>query len=271
MNTKVKTAKTFFATTIAVTLLMVMVPSAAHAGAPAGCTPFGTDTLEMMLLVDGSGSIDGADFTLQKTGYKNAVDALLPIDGSVAIGVLQFSNLLQTEFPLTVIDSAADKTALSNAIMAMGQIGGGTLIGAAITNAEGTLLGSGNGFDRQIIDVSTDGASADDASAAAVTAVANGIEQVNALGIGVAPPFNAGAGSFSIQVANFAEFEDAIMDKLAIEFQCQVAGEILPIDTTALFVSGAAANAAWMIPVIVGIAGTAFYLTRSRWNITSEE
>jgi hypothetical protein len=271
MNTKVKTAKTFFATTIAVTLLMVMVPSAAHAGVPAGCTPFGSDTLELMLLVDGSGSISPADFTLQVTGYKNALTALLPTDGSVAVGVLQFDNAIITEHPLTVIDSGAKKTALTDDIMAMVQSNGGTLIGAAITSAEGTLLGSGNGFDRQIIDVSTDGASADDASAAAATAVANGIEQVNALGIGVMPGFNAGAGSFSVEVANFDEFEDAIFDKLSLEFQCQVAGEILPIDTTALFVSGAAANAAWLLPVIAGIAGTAFYLTRSRWNITSEE
>jgi hypothetical protein len=45
-----------------------------------------------------------------------------------------------------------------------------------------------------------------------------------------------------------------------------IGGEILSINTTALLVTGAFANAFWMLPMLAGIAGTGLYLTRSRWN-----
>jgi len=50
-----------------------------------------------------------------------------------------------------------------------------------------------------------------------------------------------------------------------------IGGEILSINATALLVSGAFANALWMLPMLAGIAGTGLYLTRSRWNKTQED
>ncbi len=43
---------------------------------------------------------------------------------------------------------------------------------------------------------------------------------------------------------------------------CFVAGTLLPIDTTALLVTGAQMNAAWMIPVLVAGIGFAIVIAR---------
>ena len=278
MNGKNTTAKRLFATTIALALVMAIAPSTAYAGAPpivaqAGCQTIGSGTLELGLGIDGSGSISSSDFDLQKDAYVSVLNSLLPTDGSVAVEVILFSFGQTVVYPLTIIDSAADKTALLTAIGGMVQPGGLTDIAGTIDDLTTSITTSGNNFDTQIIDISTDGIQtvAGDPVASATAAIAAGIDQVNALGIGTMPNFNMGAGSFSVEVDSFADFDTALMDKLVTELQCQVAGEILQIDTTALFVSGAAANAAWLLPVIAGIAGTGFYLTRSRWNNTSEE
>lgn len=43
-----------------------------------------------------------------------------------------------------------------------------------------------------------------------------------------------------------------------------VGGEMLSIDTTALLVAGALTNAYWILPMIGGIAGAVFAVTRVR-------
>jgi len=43
-----------------------------------------------------------------------------------------------------------------------------------------------------------------------------------------------------------------------------VGGEFLPIDTTALFVSGFQTSLVWILPVVAGLAGTGYYLIRFR-------
>ena len=45
-----------------------------------------------------------------------------------------------------------------------------------------------------------------------------------------------------------------------------VGGESLSVDTTALFVSGVGVNAAWLLPMIAGVAGTGLYLIKFRTN-----
>jgi hypothetical protein len=45
-----------------------------------------------------------------------------------------------------------------------------------------------------------------------------------------------------------------------------VAGELLPLNTTALFVSGITSSAIWMIPTLAGIAGAGVYFTKFRKN-----
>jgi Protein of unknown function (DUF1194)/PEP-CTERM motif len=185
--------------------------------APSQAVPI---SLELAIVIDSSGSISAADFATQKTSYINALNALLPLDGSVAIEVINFSNNVVVQFAEAIITNA-NFAALKTAIQNMPQIGSTTAIGDAIAKAATDLLTPAIDGLRQIIDVSTDGVSntgQNDVTAAA-NAVAAGIEQVNCLGVGGSANCNfiAGTGSFSINAANFAAFEAALTTKLARE------------------------------------------------------
>lgn len=172
--------------------------------------------------IDGSGSISSSNFTLQKNGYVNALTSLLPTDGSVAIGVWQFSSGVTQEYGFQVIDSAAKKTALLSAISGMTQLNAATAIGTAITTATTAITGFGlANLERSVIDISTDGVNNTGISpiTAANNAITAGIDQVNCLGIGAGANcgFIAGTGSFSMTAASFADFQSAISTKLARE------------------------------------------------------
>ncbi len=86
----------------------------------------------LALGIDGSGSISAADYVLQRDAYVNALTSLLPADGSVAVGVWQFSSNVTKEFSFTLIDTEAKKTALLTAIGGMTQPGGSTAIGETV-------------------------------------------------------------------------------------------------------------------------------------------
>ena len=177
-------------------------------------------SLELAIVIDSSGSISNADFATQQTSYVNALNALLPLDGSVAIEVINFSSTVQVVFPEAII-TAANFTALKTAIQNMPKLDAATAIGDAIAKAATDLNTVTIASLRQVIDVSTDGVSntGQNDVTAANNAVTAGIEQVNCLGIGGAANCNfiAGAGSFSINAANFAAFEGALNTKLARE------------------------------------------------------
>ena len=180
------------------------------------------------IVIDGSGSISGADFTTQKNGYISALTSLLNIDGSNSIGVWQFSATVSPVFAVQKIDSAAKKTALLTAIGAMVQIGSSTAIGDAITTAATAMnlfntalnCGSIGGCGNRIIDVSTDGDNntGSDPTVAANAAFATGIK-VNCLGVGIALcNFNNAPGVGSdFPAATFAQFEAVLRTKLSAE------------------------------------------------------
>lgn len=179
------------------------------------------------LTIDGSGSISAADFTLQKNGYIAALTALLNTDGSNAIGVWQFSSGVQTEFSLQLIDSAAKKTALLNAIGAMVQLDSTTAIGDSINTAAAAINAfTGNtclttNAGKCLIDVSTDGGNntGSNPTTAANAAFATGI-RTNCLGVGGSADcsFNNAAGvGIDFIANNFAAFQAAITAKLSAE------------------------------------------------------
>ena len=179
---------------------------------------------ELSLVLDGSSSISAADWNLQRTGYANAIAAVVPVDGSVAISVVQFATTAAVVYPLTVIDSAAARSALSTFFSSLAQIGGSTCISCAITAGEGTLTGTA---DRSVIDVSTDGewnvgsnpALGAGTTGTALWAVANQADAVNVLGIGpgAVVGWHAGADSFSLTASSFATFETTLTEKLQRE------------------------------------------------------
>ena len=213
--------------------------------------------VELALLIDGSGSILPGEFALQINAYVAVLSdaTVLPADGRATIGIWQFSTGVQQELALLNIASEADRTTLINAL-AMIQLGGWTAIGDAINAAAAALIGLGNagsGTINQIIDVSTDGFSNVGANpnTAAAAAVGAGIEQVNCLGIGSSfnCGFIAGAGSFAVSAASFADFQTVLELKIRSEL-----GTTIPEPTT-LALLGAG---------LAGLAGFAFFRRRPR-------
>ena len=180
--------------------------------------------IELSLVVDASGSISTANWDLQMDGYTNAINAAMPTDGSVAVSVVRFAETASVVRAMTTISSVADRTALASFFQTLSQNGNGTLtcISCGIFSAEGTLTGTA---DRSLIDVSTDGfwnVGVDPNGPAGTVgtaewAVANDADRVNALGIGVVPNFNAGAGSFTVLANDFGDFEQTLVAKLQRE------------------------------------------------------
>lgn len=172
----------------------------------------------LALGIDGSGSISAADFALQRDAYASVLSSL-PANGSIAVGVWQFSTNVQQEFGLQLIDSAATRTNLINAINGMTQLGNLTNLAGAISTGATALTGFGP-LSKAIIDISTDGVATTGADplTAANNAIAAGIDQVNCLGVGAGLcGFIAGTDSFSVTATSFADFQDALTRKIAQE------------------------------------------------------
>ncbi|RME64265.1 MAG: DUF1194 domain-containing protein [Alphaproteobacteria bacterium] len=184
--------------------------------APAAAIP-----IELGLVIDGSGSISASNFDLQRNAYISVLQdtSIIPQDGSIAIGIVQFSTSAQIEFPVTIIDATTIGN-LVTALQNMTQLNGRTCIGCGVSTASNDIFGNVIASDRQVIDVSTDGGNnVGDVTAAVNAALAAGIEQVNCLGIGQFAncSFIGGAGSFSLTATGFNDFESALRTKLLRE------------------------------------------------------
>jgi hypothetical protein len=184
---------------------------------------------ELALVVDASGSISSSNWNLQMSGYANAINNVVPTDGSVGISVIRFAETASVVRTMTTITDITARTNLANFFLGLSQSGNGNLtcISCGITSAEGTFSGLAQ---RSIIDVSTDGfnnVGTDPAGSAAITgtsawAVENGnADVVNAIGIGTgtAPDFAYGPGSFSLLASNFNDFQATLEEKLRREVQ----------------------------------------------------
>lgn len=180
----------------------------------------------LALVVDGSGSISGADWTLQMQGYHNAIEAAVPTDSTIAISGTQFSTGSAVFQSMTVV-TGANRAAIADNFQGQGQFGGLTCISCGILSAFNDAMASGLQFDKLIIDVSTDGfwnqgVDPDGPAGTAGTAewaVANGADVVNCLGVGGGADcsFIHGTGAFSIAAANFGAFEAALIRKIRRE------------------------------------------------------
>ncbi len=206
---------------------------------PAQAVPVG---LELQLLVDVSGSVDGTEFTLQQNGIGNAFKSaavqaaiLGSVKGSIAVQYIQWSSSNEQDVMVgwTLIDSVASANAFGDAVIASTRsFSGLTAPGSAIDY--GAPLFTGNGFegDRLVIDVSGDGAENDGPTTATARdnalAGAGGndaINTINGLPIlgegGLLAWYDAnikgGNGAFVTPAASFADFSQAIEDKLVRE------------------------------------------------------
>ena len=202
--------------------------------------------LELMLLVDTSGSVDAGEYQLQKTGYVQAFQSaavqnaiLANPTGKIAVSYIEWSGSVEQSVRVgwTLIDSAAAANAFAAAINATARIYGGM---TAIQSAMGTQFtafgtetgGTDNGFEspRQVIDVSGDGADNDSPigllpSGGRDNALAAGVDAINGIAIlgeaGLAAYYQAnvvgGAGSFYAEASTFADFGVEIVRKLERE------------------------------------------------------
>ncbi|WP_372997811.1 DUF1194 domain-containing protein [Marinobacter sp.] len=182
---------------------------------------------ELALVVDASGSIDSDEWSLQMNGYANAINNVVPTDGSVGISVIRFATTATVVRGMTTISDATARTDLANFFVGLSKTDDGfqTCISCGIFKAEGTFSGSAQ---RSIIDVSTDGFSnegVNPAGSAAITgtsawAVENGKADVlNVIGIGpsASTNFAYGPGSFSLLANGFDDFQDTLEEKLRRE------------------------------------------------------
>lgn len=181
------------------------------------------DTIALSLVMDGSGSISSSNWQLQLQAYSNAINNVVPKDGTVALNVIQFSRFAREEIGFTVIDSVSAANSFAASLLTINQMNDwtGTSYGIDLAVSKLQAFDSSDVWDRWVIDVSTDGAwnLGINPLTAAMNAVGNGVDAVNAIGIGTSAVlgFNYGTDSFSMTASNWEDFENAIEDKLIRE------------------------------------------------------
>lgn len=201
--------------------------------------------LELMLLVDVSGSVDSTEYSLQKQGYVQAFQSAAVQSaiagsqgGAIAVTYIEWSGASQQAVQVgwTLINDAASANAFAAAINGVARaFAGNTAIQDAIGKSYsgfGTEVGgTANGFEslRQVIDVSGDGADNASGTYAAAgggrdAAVAAGVDAINGLPIlgegGLQAYYTSyvkSASGFVTPASSFADFATAIQSKLIQE------------------------------------------------------
>jgi hypothetical protein len=199
--------------------------------------------LELVLLVDVSGSVDASEYNLQKSGYVQAFQSaavqnaiLGSVDGSIAVTYVEWSGNNQQSQVVgwTLINSGASANAFAALINGTTrQYNGNTAIQDAMMFGGG--LFANNGFEgaRLVIDVSGDGADNNttdcnrgaNAACGRDFALGLGVDAINGLPIlgeaGLLAYYQTnvqgGVGSFTIAVDSFDDFAPTIQNKLERE------------------------------------------------------
>lgn len=154
------------ATTAAFVALAGLVTTGlATTGAGPASADLYADKLDLVFLMDGSGSIDAADWTMQKQGYIEALDdtVTFPRDGSISVSLVQWSydgtsGSTRVEIPPTVLTSETVVDGMATEISDIAQIGYSTNPGDAIVRATDLLKNQGREGADWSLCMSTDGA-----------------------------------------------------------------------------------------------------------------
>ena len=198
--------------------------------------------LELILMVDGSGSVDAEEYELQRRGYAQALRDPQVLDaiqsgflGQIALTYVEWSGpqLHVPIVPWRLIRGAADVEAFAAELDRQPRVlfGGGTALGNAIEYGARSIEANAFESKRRVIDVSGDGPDRNGLPARAGRdfAVAQGMT-VNGLPIlegfaGLQVFFEdnviGGPGAFSIPAQGFKDFAIAVRRKLILE----IAGE----------------------------------------------
>jgi hypothetical protein len=203
--------------------------------------------LELLLLVDVSGSVDSGEYTLQKQGYINAFQStdiqnrIASRPDGIAVAYAEWSSPTQQSMRVgwTHLTDAASANAFATAIAAQPRAFSGiTAPGSAINWGVPMYTNDFEGT-RLVMDISGDGAenSGDNTFAAASNAFNNEGIIVNGLSIGSASLANwykanitdPGGGDLYV-ASSFADFEAAVAEKIG--------REIVPEPATLLLLGG---------------------------------
>lgn len=200
-----------------------------------------TVDLELLLLVDVSGSVDNAEYNLQKQGYVNAfndpgIQTLIAAKpNGIAVAYAEWSGASQQSLEVgwTHLTDASSANTFALAInSATRDFGGVTAPGSAInwgaSNTGAAIFDNNFEGGREVIDVSGDGQqnSGLNTAAARDAALLAGIDAINGLAITTDDPnlgtwyannIQGGANSFTITVSNFNDFENAVTTKIGRE------------------------------------------------------
>lgn len=194
--------------------------------------------LELILMVDGSGSVDDDEFVLQRLGYAQALRNPRVMSairngplGRIALSYVEWSGpqLKVPIVPWTVLSDKASIEAVAKQLEKQPRMlyGGGTAIGDAILYGARSI--ESNAFDgkRRVVDLSGDGPDRDGLPAAfgRDEAVAKGITvnglpilgEFSGLDVFFLDNVIGGPGAFSIPARTFKDFDSAVLTKLIRE------------------------------------------------------
>lgn len=195
--------------------------------------------LDLALVVDGSNSISGSEFNLQREAYAGAFETPEIQDlitrsgplGGVRVTLLLFSTTTRVAVDWTTLTGASEAEQFADAIRGISRsgLGGNTSIARGLQLANQRLSALDDPAARRVIDVSGDGienilgaAAVREARDEALTV--QGVDQINGLVIGSTNVERfyednviGGIDSFVTRVDTFDQFGAAINRKLGIE------------------------------------------------------
>ena len=205
--------------------------------------------LELILMADGSGSVDQPEFELQRLGYARALRHPRVLNairsgplGKIALAYVEWSGpeLQVPIIPWRIVQTAADIAEVAKTLEEHPRelYGGGTAIGNATIYGMTSIQSNAFKGRRRVIDISGDGPDRNglEAYIGRDKAVAAGMT-VNGLPILEGFPWLqkffvdnviGGPGAFSIPARTFADVETAIRVKLIREIAFR--GDVHPIE-----------------------------------------
>lgn len=229
-------------------LSVLAIPAAAQQAIP-------DVDLEIVLAVDGSGSISASEFRLQLEGYANALRdeavqsaAVSGPLGKIAVAMMVWSDAAFKKFETDwfVIDSRAAAGRYADIVEIFhvhsgrnyGMGGGGTGIGSGIEYALQMIDGNGIEARRRTIDVSGDGIETEpwfrEAMELPEARALAASKDVTVNGLAILTDFGAldryyedemitGPGAFVVVADDWSDFAEAIQRKLFLEFMSPLA------------------------------------------------
>lgn len=137
---------------------VVAIGGLAAPGAPPAAAA--TTDHDLVFLVDGSGSIDATDWTIQLQGFAAALQDKVnfPLNGSMSVSVIQWAaDTPRVEIPLTNLDSKAALESVVASVGAIRQMNSGTNPGDGIRAGVNELALNGRVGAQRTLCMSTDG------------------------------------------------------------------------------------------------------------------